>query len=155
MSTLATQVALRIPSHILTELTNRDSIVGTSQDSTILEQACTDVTAAFATYSGETFNATVAEHLRLGTVGVLATLRMWSNAVPESPEWNAWIQKVRDYAKTSARDRVVATSNSDLTPTDEVQPGETVAPDFERARFGRVVPRAPGARTSGDEETVR
>ena len=56
MSALGTAVQARYAEDTLIALTRRKDTTGSTIDSTVLELACTDVTAGFEIYVGELFD---------------------------------------------------------------------------------------------------
>lgn len=137
MSTLATAVRARYDEDTLIQLTRRKDVVPGTVSLTVLELACTDVTAAFEVYVGETFDATDAQHLTVACMGVIAKLKTWTRESPDAAEkdWKAWTEFARDLARITSRNRVAVQTTSQLTPTTQVDSGETVRPVFDPDAF--------------------
>lgn len=137
MSTLGSAVQARYAADTLIALTRRKDTTSTTLDTTILELAVTDVTAQFEIYVGETFDATDAQHLTVACMGVIAKLKTWTRESPDAgdADWKRWTEYARDLAKITSRNRVAVQTTSRLTPTVEVDPGETVRPIFDPDAF--------------------
>lgn len=139
---LIDQVKLRVPARRLNELTNRDDNTGTASNDTVLAQACTDITAAFATYAGSALDTSVTEHLRIATDGVVAILRKWASG--DEDAWEKWKTACKEYALTSARDLKSLKTGSPLTPTDEAsESGAAVTGWSDPDHFEGYTPNGP------------
>lgn len=139
---LAAEVALRIPARRLIELTNRDDNTATSSNATVLAQAATDATAAFATYAGSTLDLTVVEHVRVACDCVVALLVKWASG--DDALWEKWKTAAKEYSMTSARDHRSLTTSSTLTPTSEASDsGDPVTPWSDVDHFEGYAPNAP------------
>jgi phage gp36-like protein len=134
---LASAVQSRWAEDTIVQLTRRKDTVDRTVDLVVLELAVTDVTAQFEVYVGETFDATDAQHLTVACMGVIAKLKTWTRESPESAaaDWKAWTEYARDLAKITSRNRVAVQTTSQLTPTVQVDPGETVRPVFDPDAF--------------------
>lgn len=140
---LLTEVVARIAAPILTQVTNRGSNTATSYDATVLQQACDDTEDAFEVYAGEAYDTTNNAHNRVAVPLVLATLRNWFLGNATSSEYDACINRIREYSKISARNRFAPTTSSQLTPSTEVPTGSEVRPAFDDDAFDGYRPNQP------------
>lgn len=139
---LQSNVTARIPAHRLAELTNRDTNAATTTDGTILGLACTDVTAAFGTYTGAAYDDTVAGDVAVAVEGVVARLRSWASN--DDVAWNAWVTKAERYGKTTGRNRINWQTSSQLVPTTDDPDGTgDVKPAFDDTTFDGYRPDRP------------
>lgn len=144
MTALATAFQARVPAKRQYALTNQNSNSANSVDTTVLELAVTDVTAEFATYAMETFDATNSRHLTLGVSGVIAMLKEWIGQDAEKKELDAWRKRVMDFAKTSSRARVLPITDKTLGPSPDTDAeGNALRPGFDRSRFENDLQEPP------------
>ena len=142
---LYTEVVARVPNQTLVTLTNQQSTSATTIATTLLQTACDDIAAQFATYAGETFDVTVRRHVVLGVAGVLALLRSWNPIQAEGADgaMDRWIAAVTAYSETAARDHRSIYSSSQLTPSDEVDGSQDVRPWSDPEAFDGYAPGMP------------
>lgn len=138
---LKDDVLLRIPAHRLAQLTNPDSNSATAYDSTWLTQACTDAAAMFATYVGAEYDSTRVDDVRIAVDGVMALLI--DRAGSDNKRLEKWKTDAREYAMVRGRDRILFVTTSELTPSTEVQPGETVRSAFDADAWDGYRPNQP------------
>lgn len=144
MSTLGDAVQARIATKRLAQLTRPNDDTASTVDTTYLELAVTDVTAAFETYAQETFDETVDRHVALGVMGVVATLRSWKGTDDDDKQMESWRDSLEAMAKTRSRARVMPASSKSATPSPEpVEQDGSVRPTFDPSRFRDVRPDAP------------
>ena len=145
MSALATAVQARYASQTLVDLTRRKSTGSLTVDTTVLELACTDATADLAIYAGLTLDTTNALHLATACGGVIAYLKSWSRESPDAgdADLKRWIERCTALGKVTSRDRSPVVTTSALTPTVEVEAGETVRPAFDPDAFDGYAPGRP------------
>jgi len=147
---LADRVTESMTTARLTELTCGDTTGSTTPDITILGLACTDAEAEFALYVGSAYDEDDAAHVSLAVQGVVLILARYAGGRDLTDEyqraWDRWVASCKTLGAAGARARIVPATNSLLTPSTEVESGETVRPDFDREFFAD---RTPGA-TSND-----
>lgn len=145
MSTLATAVQARYSEDTLISLTRQKDSATSGINTTVLELACTDITAEFEVYVGKVFDSANAKHLTVACMGVLAKLKSWSRESPDASadEWDRWTKIARDLSKVTGRDRVSWTTTSQLTPSEEAPDGEEVRPAFDADAFDGYAPGRP------------
>ena len=145
MSTLATAVQARYPTQTLVDLTRRKNTASTTPDTTVLELAVDDVTAAFGIYVGVALDTANAKHLLVACDGVLARLKSWTRESPDAAkgDWEVWLASALALAKVTSRDRSPVLTTSLLTPTVEAESGETVRPAFDADAFDGYAPARP------------
>ncbi len=127
------------------ELTNPDNPGGTSKNATRLANAAEDVQADFRIYCGVTFDLTDARHVAVAVEGVEIKLlrRIMTSGTKLRELEEDYRRRLRALAKVTGRDRVMPTTKSVLTPSDEQTGTETVRPDFDRDHFDDLIPSAP------------
>jgi len=142
---LSTDFQNRFPSNRLKQLTNPGNQAGSSVNTTLIDYAATDVEADFETYAGVEYDSADSRHVSVAVDGVLAKLYQRAETPGSKADGlhDAYIQRLRDLAKVTGRDRVVPKTTSVLTPTPERDGTETVRPDADRDDFGDLVPNAP------------
>lgn len=142
MTALATAVEARYPAQVLNELTNPRDSTATSFNSTKLEQAVTSVQVYFATHAQEDYDSTVGIHVEVAVRGVIALLQSWGGSAQGVAriKWDAWLEEVKAVRNTRARARLEPATNSELTPSDEVDGTQEVRPFADRQRYRRLLP---------------
>ncbi len=136
---LLTAVVARVPNQKLVELTRQNSIGSTTYDSTLLTTACDDTEADWLSYAGEAWSESTRRHVVLGVEGVLARLRSWvaGMAADTQTDMEAWADRVRAFAKTSARDRISPESSGPVGTTIN---GSVYRAPFDHEMFRDVQP---------------
>lgn len=144
---LVDEVQNRYGTQYLVNLTNPQLPSATSIDSTRLSNASTDVQADFKIIAGVTYDNSVDTHVSVAVDGVIAKLRMRNGqGGSESVEaHNQYIERLRQLAKITGRNRVEPKSSSSMTETTETQQGETTRPKFDRRRFDDITLNKPPA----------
>ena len=140
---LAAAVAVRVPNHVLVQLTNRDDNTATTVNATVLAQACSDTEEKLKVYGGAEYDDSNPQHPTACVPMVLALLRMWSQGLPVSDEYRFCVEQIKDASRIGPRDRFAPTSSSQLTPSTEVPSGETVRPRFDAEAFDGFLPTMP------------
>lgn len=152
MSTLTTAVQARVATQRLVELTNKNSRSATTVDAAVLALAETDTTAEFATYSGETYDSTIAQHVRICTMGMIAMLRSWAGQDGSETALQQFRDDSERYAKTRNRARILPVTDRDLGPTTDLEAdGTPRRPEFDRTRFERLDVAPPRDRSAQDD----
>lgn len=146
MSTLGDAVTARTATSRLAQLTQLNDANATTVDTTQLNYAVTDTTAEFETYAMEDFDSSNAQHLALGIAGVIAFLEAYKGQDAEDKRLNAWRERVKSYARTSSRARIMPLVTPGLGP----RSFPSNRPYFDVPRFadGQAVPPTDG----GDRE---
>lgn len=139
MSVLTDAVTARYATERLAQLTNKDSRSATTVNTTVLGLAADDAAAEFAIRSGETFDETLAAHIRLASELVIAFLIQYKGAE------NAW-QVMKDaqracdvYRSTRQNKRIAPVTDRSVGPTPDLNADGTARrPEFDRTRFSRL-----------------
>lgn len=138
---LSDEVMSRYGTQFLVGLTNPQASTATTVGTTKLANACTDVEAEFAKV-GITFAVATATHVVTACEGVIALLRKRAGQVGGWEEWKEWrdvqLERLR---MVTTNDRIVPTTNSQLTPSDENPTNsDDVRPDFDNDEFTNIIP---------------
>lgn len=150
---LSDDVIARVPSGMLVALTNpRGGAAPTSNDSGWLERACTSIQTWFETYAQEPYDSSVGIHVEVAVKGVVALLKTWGAGeyAMSAESWDAWRLECERVRETRSRGRIVPTTSSELTPSDEVSPGSTVRPWSDPAHLRGLVPGGRGVPSAYD-----
>lgn len=143
---LSDEVQTRYSAQRLIDLTNPDAGNQTSINTTKLNAACTDIAGVFRTRGGITFDVTNAEHVAIACEGVVALLAKRIGAKGAADTYREWVdEELVPFARsTGGQRKVVPTTSSDLTPSGDLDTGQTIArPAFDRRRFDGVVLDGP------------
>ena len=142
---LSTEVIARYPTGRLRQLTNQGDQSATTTDTTVLGLAATDVQADFEIVAGIVYDGTEARHVSVAVEGVIAKLRVRSEAAGGGADTShdRYIERLQGLAKVTGRDRIIPKTSSILTPTSEQLESETVRPSFDHPNFDDVIPRPP------------
>lgn len=131
----------------LIELTNPRDPAASSIDTTVLQRACDDIESGeFRTYAQQAYDSTDRQHVNVACEGVVAILMKWGASARnlQRIEWGDWVARCRDLAAVSSRGRIEPSTSSELTPSDEVQGGETRRPWSDPENFEGLVPGLRG-----------
>lgn len=137
---LIDDVTARVPSAILIGLTNpRGGAAPTSNNSTLLTQACTSIQTWFATYAQEAYDSTVGIHVEVCVKGVVALLKRWGAGeyALASEDWAAFKTECETVRSTRARARIQPRTTGVQVPTADDPNGK---PPFDDMRFRDIVP---------------
>jgi len=118
---LVDEVTARVPSQVLIELTNPRDSDETAADATKLAQAATSVQTRFAIYAEEAYSSSNDYHVELCVHGVVGLLQMWGSASWSSAKkfWEWFREECERYKAIGPRARIVPTTNSPYTPSNE------------------------------------
>ena len=142
---LTDEVQGRMSATRLIGLTNPDNAGATTIDTARLNYAIADVQAAFEEFAGVVYDNAIARHINAAIECVLWRLEMF-HVSADADELQGKIKKrLEDLRRVTANDRIQPASTSVLTTSDEQVSGEEVRPDFDRTRFGPLLPEAPAA----------
>lgn len=145
---LADEVVSRYPAAYLTNLTNPGSAGASSYDQTRLGKACTDVEALVRIHAGTTFDVTDARHVATCCPIVISLLECGLGKVNYSQVMETAKAELRNLGLVTGRDKVTPTTSSQLTPSSDLDDGETSrGPAFDRTRFRDTLLDAPPADT--------
>lgn len=154
---LTDEVQTRYPASLLISLTNPDTNAASSLNTTVLNAAVADVEAQFEITAGIEYDNAEATHVVTACEGVIALLKLRLGQSGETAKkiWDDWQDKLLNLAKITSRDRQIADTTSDLTPSEEVENGVTVRPDFDRAHLRSIAPQQPllGGNAFGIEDS--
>jgi hypothetical protein len=150
---LADDVILRIPNQVLIENTNPRDPSATEIDTTLLAQAATSVQFRFQMYAQETYSSLNEYHVELAVHGVLGLLRIWGSGDWGSTKdlWEWFRSECAAYRSIGPRARIVPSTNSPLTPSNEEWPSTTIRPWSDDPQFYDILPN----RRSGTVEDFR
>lgn len=142
---LTDEVQTRYSSARLIQLTGANDQDATAITAAKLSAASTDVQADFLIYCATTYDNSEPKHVAVAVAGVVAKLAMWADAAGSTAETlhDNYIQRLKDLAKVTGRDRVIPSTKSVLTPSAEQTGTETVRPDTDRDDFEDLLPDAP------------
>ena|SRR3990167_5306289 len=152
---LIDEVQSRYSTPFLVTITNPQASATTTLDITTsgkLYKAAIDIIAKFKKV-GITYDNTVDTHVMTGVEGVVALLRMRQGQYAGADQqWKEWLDELDELRMTTANNRVIPTSSSELTPTDENPDNNTTTrPHFDGANFTDLV---PGARAVDDRSRL-
>lgn len=149
---LSDEVTARYSNELLVQLTRQGSLSETTVNSTRLAAACTDAEAEFETLAGVVFDVSIGKHLVAGLEGVLMFLHDRAQNGPDAEahrkKFEAKCEAIRLTIGGNAR--IMPTTNSLLTPSDEVAEGAEVRPDFDRGDLG-IFLRPPRGNSAQEE----
>lgn len=142
---LSTEVQARYPTQRLVNLTNAGAGDTGSVNTTRLDAACTDVAALFKIHAGIAFDATDARHVAVACEGVIGQLEVRLGSSGSRKRIKEWIdEELKPLSLVTGRNKVTPTTDSQLTPTSDLDPGQTLRrPDFDRRRFEKFTPDGP------------
>lgn len=142
---LWTETVARISDEKLVGLTNPDNRAPSGIDTTRAALAVADVEADFGLHGETTYDGTDARHVRIGVMGVVAHLMSYGAAHGDGAKsaMERFHEALGVLKDTTSRARLSPTTDSELEPTDEFAGASPVAPDFDRDRFGGLVPGNP------------
>ena len=142
---LADEVIARYPASRLKQLTNPNDQAASTVDTTVLGYAVADVIADFLTYCATTFDVTDSRHVSVAVKGVVATLALQTEAAGGNAQtdFDKYLDRLKDLARVTGRDRITPRTKSVLTPTAERLGTETVRPDTDRPDYEDLIPDAP------------
>ena len=139
---LVSNVQSRYGDQYLVNLTNPGDNTATTIDSTRLALAATDVEANFEIFAGVEYDDTDPQHVTVGVEGVEVLLKFRAGHTTVE-EWSDWIEKrLKPMSLVGARDRIMPTTNSEVTPTSESDTGDG-RPYFDSRRFRYLIPGRP------------
>lgn len=139
---LSDEVIARYPAQVLVEVTNPRDPSASSNGTTLLDQAAASIQNAwFKQYAQQEYDSTDAMHVEVAVDGVMALLFKWGATLRgvARTEWETWVAAARDLASVSSRARIVPTTNSELTPSDENPTGGIVRPWGDPTHFAGLV----------------
>jgi len=143
MAALTTEATNRFGAQYLINLTNPFNTSETTVDATRLANAAADAQGRFEVVVGVAYDEDNARHTQAGVTGVHCFLLKRSGKTGAAVEQvcGEFEQNLNDLALSEgAFARIVPDSSSDLTPSVEVQDGETVRPDFDGNEFDDTIP---------------
>lgn len=129
-----------------TEISNPQSSAPTTPDTTREGYASTDVQAAFK-MRGITYDNTDDRHVAVGVGGIEARLLKITGQPGGPEEWREWLKEVEFLSETTSRDRIVPSTDSELSPTPDTM-GDL--PVSDRKNFKEYVSDAPAGGTTLD-----
>jgi phage gp36-like protein len=144
---LIDRVQERITADVLVKLTNPDESNTTTVDTTYLQLVCDDVESEFVAWLNEEYVETIRVLVSAACLLVRYKLIQYG-AAPGKAELalmerlEKMVERIR---MVRARDRISPQTSSDLTPSTEVQAGETVRPNFDDIFFEDMTPESQGA----------
>ncbi len=143
MAALTTEFLARYSDARVRALTLADNQPGTSYDAAKLSQAATDATQDFQTLCGVVLDTDNVNHVRTAVLLMEAILLEWTVSSSEAAKVRERAEKVATaVAKVTGRDRIVPTSDSNLTVTEE-RSGQR--PAFDPAYMGQYTLNPPGS----------
>ena len=144
--TLLAQFKLRLSAQLLITWTNPDDPTANASDDVFLQDACDDVEdGEFVAWMGEDYDETIKSHI-LAAVQLVKLKLVEMGAAPNITYEKMLEQtekRIERYRNVRSRDRVAPTSSSQLTPSDEVQSGQTRRPAMDDQFFGSIIPEDP------------
>lgn len=114
---LAHEVKARYATVELVQLTQLNSTAaGASIDDTVLGYAVADIQASFEQYAGVAFDDSDARHVAVAVAGVVVLLQLRKRATVQEldPEWQAWLNRLRELGQVTGRNRIVPNSSSQV-----------------------------------------
>lgn len=146
---LIDRVVERMTNDLLVKLTNPDEPETSTVDTAYLQQACDDVEdGEFEAYMGEDYDESVRIHIQAATLLVRLKLVEQGGAPSITFEklMEAATKRLQVYKNVRARDRISPQSSSELTPSEQLRPGQTTRrPDFDDSFFSPIIPEEQGS----------
>lgn len=140
---LETHVTDRYGAEYIVNLTNPFLPGATAIDAGRLTEAADDVKAEFEIYVGVVYDDTNALHIATAVPCVVDKLIMYTGQGDTRQLEEKCIERMKALARVTARDRIMPTTNSQLTQSKEQVGTEIVRPDFDRPRFDDLTPGPP------------
>jgi len=140
---IADDVIARYGSQYLVNLTNPYDPTQTTVDTTRLGLAVTDVGADFAN-RGLALDDAEAQHVNVAVAGVIAKLKQRAGMKAGTDDHKAYMKELDQLILVTARDRMLPRTDSVLEPSEEMVPGETVRPYFDKENLEIITPSQPG-----------
>ncbi len=143
---LSDEVTARLSTTRLVQLTNPDEPGNLSVDAARLDDAVDDTEAEFEIRSGIVFDDTDTRHIRVGVQGVIYFLLSYRAVRPTnfSEVEASFYERLDQLAEVTGRDRIEPSTDSVFVPSTPSTSSGSPRPDFDRAHFRDIVPRAPG-----------
>jgi hypothetical protein len=129
-----------------TEISNPQDSTATTPNTTRENYAITDVQAAFK-MRGITYDNTIDTHVTTAVGGVEARLLKVTGQPGGHESWKEWLDEVKLLSETTSRDRIVPSTDSQLSPTADTL-GDI--PVSDRKNFKEYVSDAPEGGTTMD-----
>lgn len=138
---LDTQVTDRYSAVFLRNLTNPDDADATTNDTTRLARAVTDVQAAFETYAGVEYDDTDPKHVEVGVACVINYLKARGTAAGKKADalLDKCYERLDKLRNIQAGKRIQPKTSSTAVPV----PRKAEAPIFDHSRFSDIAPRPP------------
>lgn len=154
--TIATELAARVPSDMLVQLTNQGDPSATTVNTSVRDAAIADASAEFELLTGLDLDETDTLHVAAMMTGVLCYLHEYRASEREHGErlrqrWERTLVQIA-HARGSRRRVQPATSLTGLEPSTE---DTGTRPDHDRARYNDYVPKAPGAGSAAEDDDRR
>lgn len=137
---LTDEVISRYSNQILVNVSNPQSTVTTTVDTTRLGLASTDVQAIF-TKHGLTYDNSIATHVQTAVGGVFARLSVMTGQLGADSLWKSFLEDMKLLVETTSRDRIAPTTDSLLTATEDTIGSR---PASDRKNFYGYVSKPPG-----------
>ncbi len=150
--TLKVEVTTRVSNQLLVELTNQGTTGTSTINDPVIDAAVADAEGEFFEEVGRTLDLTEKADVAAGVCGVLHYLHSYKGLETENAgnlrrRWERWLAKLA--VTSGAERRILPTTSSVLLPSEETRDAR---PDFDRARWERLVPDMPGG---GDDKLGR
>lgn len=137
---LSTDVQNRYSTQYLIELTNPQNRNATTINTTLLNNAGTDIEALFEVYAGVTFDDTDPQHIATGVEGVVAFLMRRTGQSAAETRIEAWISSTRALGEIEGRNRVTPDSTTLFQPSRDDRLATTPRPAFDDRNFDAFLP---------------
>lgn len=143
---LIDEYRLRYSTEIRTQVSNPQDSTPTTPDTSKEGYAADDVEGEFLKHGIE-IDVTDKRHVTTGVRGIYARLLVYTGQAGGSAEWDDFMRDLERLSKTTSRDRILPTSDSLLTASDDV-PGALPAAD--RKQFDGYIPGSPANPSNQD-----
>lgn len=143
---LLDEYRLRYSTQIRRNVSNPQDSTASDPDTAREGYAADDVEGEFLKHGIE-IDVTDKRHVTTGVRGIYARLLVYTGQAGGSAEWDDFMRDLERLSKTTSRDRILPTSNSLLTASDDV-PGALPAAD--RRQFDGYVPGSPANPSNQD-----
>lgn len=150
MGALLTAYQARFSTQLRRNVSNPQNSTNTSIDTTREGYAETDV-IAFFTKRGITIDTTDNAHIETGINGIYAKLMVYTGQPGGFERWKEFTEDLKLLAETTSRDRIAASTDSQMSPTSEPA-NSTPAGDL--SAFKGYIPRN-GAYPTGNTSAVQ
>jgi hypothetical protein len=140
--TIVSQAQARYSAALLAAISNPQEETATTADAGRMALAELDVKGYFLVWANEVYDETKGHHVAAAVKAWVALLQIYTGQAGDKGDdmYKLIESDLKAVAKIGARDRISATSTSQLQPTQENNGGEPPVPDADRGFYKDLVP---------------